>query len=948
MLKDWVVLAGTDGGDLMDQLAISLLGGVRAQRDGEPVPLGGRRVRAVLAVLALSSRRTLSVETLTERVWDEDELPDRPRAAVQTLVSRLRTALGADVVRTEPAGYRLDLPRTSVDVHALTDAFARSAEATTPAEERRLLTEALAEWRARPFGEDLSGWLSLHERPRLEGVHLRAVERRVDLDLEAGEPEQCAAELRQLIEEHPLRETLWVRLLKVLCADGHPAEALAAYEEIRVRLARELGVDPSPALQDLYHLLLHGETHQVTAQRTPTHRAPRQLPADVPGFTGRTRELEHLDGLLLGPGPGSRLVVIHGPGGSGKTSLALHWAHQATARHPGGQFFLNLRGFGQGPSMPVSLALEFLLRGAGVHGDDIPESVEERSALLRSAMADRQALIVLDNARDAEQVRPLLPGGPAAVLVTSRSQLRGLAAIDGAAPVHVGPMGPREAVDLVRKRLRGSADSDELLAQLAELCGHLPIALVVAAERVAREGEEAVHALIERLRDDRSRLGELSAGADPLTDVRGVFASTYDSLDADGATMFRLLALHPLAPISAGAATALWGADPDSAEEVLDRLVDRHMLRLLRPGWFDLHDLARDYAAERLRQADDPEQEAASRRRLHSWYIHSAEAACLALDRYSSVIDCGPLEPGVVPQSFASPRHAQAWFAGHRRALTQTVDQAVERGEHALVCRLVPRLAYYLTMVSARAEELALNRMALTSARMLGSEKYTAGALNNLGVAHGRRRRTDEALSCFLQALRYYEGANHWIGTHRVRRNIALLDDICGRHDKAAEEFTALLTELADVGADPAEALSVLNNLANAHLHAGRPREALRWARECRDAARRLDVVAAEALGLDAAASAHLALGDTDAAWQSFREAAELYRGLGDVVGEVRVLVQAARAERAAGREDHARWALSRCRHLIEEVESGGGSITERETVEDLLAADSTAGSAVP
>lgn len=921
-----------------EELAISLLGGVRAQRAGTPLSLGGRRARACLAVLALSAGRTLSADALTSRVWDEHELPDRPRAAVQTVVSRLRSALGKHVVLTEPNGYRLDLPRQCVDVHALSDAFARAAEATTPEDERDLLTEALTQWQAAPLGEELSEWLSRHERPRLEEVHLRAVERRIDLDLEAGEPAHCAVELRQLIEEQPLRETLWVRLLRVLVADGHRAEALEAYEQIRVRLAHELGVDPSPALQDFHQRLLRGEVPDATTGGRRMRQIPRQLPADVSAFTGRALELQQLDDLLLGDEPGSRLVVVHGAGGSGKTSLALHWANRVTAQFPDGQLFLNLRGFGQGPVVPVDLALELLLRSTGAHGRDIPGSVEERSALLRSAMADRRALIVLDNVQDPEQVRPLLPGAPTAVLVTSRSQLRGLAAIDGAVPLPVGPMSPGEAVDLVRARLRGAAEPDGLLAQLAELCGHLPIALVVAAERAAREGEAAVHALIERLRDDRVRLGELSRGTDPLTDVRGVFASTYDSLEGEEGAMFRLLALHPLAPISTGAATALWGVAPSVAEHVLDGLVDRHLVRLLRPGWFDLHDLARDYAAERLREVDDQVQETAARRRLHSWYVHSADAACLALGRYSSLIDCGPLDPGTRPQSFPGPRHAQAWLAGHRRALTQTVDQAVEQGGHALVCRLVPRVAYYLGLLSARSEELALNRIALDSARRLDSEHEIAGALNNLGVAHGRHQRTDEAMVCFLEALPYYEKAGHWLGASRVRGNIALLHDICGRHDQAADEFIQLLAELAALGADPAEALSVLNNLANAHLHAGRPREALRRARECRDTARHLGATSSEALGMDGAGSAHLALGDADAASQSFLEAAEVYRRLGDLAGEVRVLVQAAQADRAAGHKDRAHWALTRCRRLIDEVESGGGSVRERQTVEQLLA----------
>ncbi|WP_161958566.1 AfsR/SARP family transcriptional regulator [Ornithinimicrobium cavernae] len=922
----------------MDELVIRLLGGVLAQRQTVPLPLGGRRVRALLAVLALSAGRTLPVDVLAARVWDEDERPARPRPALQTLVARLRQVLGAGAVVTEPTGYRLHVPREQVDVLALVDAFDRAAAATSPAQERRLLTEALDRWDAAPFGEELSEWLSRHETPRLVGAQLRALERRVDLDLEAGQHDRCAVELRSLIHEHPLRETLWVRLLRVLWADGHPADALEAYEQVRLRLANELGVDPSPALQELHQLLLKGDLPGHAADRTPVRTVPRQLPSDVPGFTGRAPELEQLDALLLGADPDSRLVTVHGPGGSGKTSLALHWANRSADRFPDGQLFLNLRGFGRGPTVPVPLALELLLRGVGVHGSDIPESVEERGARLRSELADRRMLIVLDNAESAEQVRPMLPGGPSAVIVTSRNQLRGLTAIEGAVPLTVGSMSPPEAVALVRRRLRGPSPPDERIAEVAELCGNLPIALVVAGERVAREGEGAVSALIERLRDDRARLGLLSRGPDPLTDVRGVFATTYDSLEPDGAAMFRLLALHPLAPISTGAAAALWGVGPGEAEQALDGLVELHLLRLLRPGWFDLHDLARDYAAEALRVEHDGTEEAAARRRLHSWYRHSSEAACLALGRYPALIEVGPLERDITPETFTGARRAQAWFAGHRRSLTQTIHRAVEEGDHALVCQLVPRVSYYLSLLEVRPEELALDTIALDSAQLLGTDEAIAGAANNLGIAYGRQRRTAEARECFELSIRHAESADHWLSASRARSNIALLYDQAGRHDEAVEEFTRLLRAMAERGADRREMLATLSNLANAHLHGGRPHDALARAQECRRLARQLGVTASEALAMDGVGSALLALDDPDGACRAFAEAVELYRAVGNVAGETRALYELGGAERAAGREDHGRWALTRCLRLIEEVESAGGSVSERGAVEQLLA----------
>nr|WP_281497037.1 BTAD domain-containing putative transcriptional regulator [Ornithinimicrobium sp. F0845] len=916
----------------MDDLVIRLLGGVRAVRGGHPVPVGGRRVRALLAVLSVSAGRTLPADLLAERIWDAAELPARPRAGVQTLVSRLRAALGSGVVVTGEAGYRLDLPRERVDVLAFTDALARAAGATSPDEERHLLLAALDRWEGPLFGEELSTWLGRYEVPRLTAVHLRAVERRVDLDLEAGDTTGCAEELRVLIAEHPLRETLWVRLLRVLRAEGHVAEALGAYEQIRTRLAEELGTDPAPGLQDEHQRLLH----DGAPPSAPSRPVPRQLPADVAWFTGRSAELGQLDAIL--GDPDTRLAVVHGPGGSGKTSLAVHWAHRAAHQFPDGQLYLDLRGFGRGPAMTPRLALDLLLRAAGVPGDQIPESLEARAPLLRSALADRRVLVVLDNASDPEQVRPLVSGGRSAVLVTSRRQLRGLTAIDGAVPLPLGPMEPAEAVDLVRRRLRGTEAPDAQLEELVLACGHLPIALVVAAERAGRQGRGSIGDLIERLRDERSRLGELSAGGDPLTDVRGVFATTVESLDPVAARTFRLLALHPGGPFSTGSAAAITGLASGPAERALDDLVDRHLLQQLRPGWFDLHDLARDYATELLREADDADQESAALSRLHSWLIHSAEAACMALGRYPPLIETGPLTPHTTPEPFPGPRHALAWFVGHRRALSESISRAVQDADHQVVCRMAPRLLHYLVLLSAGAEQLALARTALASAQALGNDEAICGAANNLGIVHGRARRTDEAMHYFELSVRHAEAAGHRLAAERARSNIALLHDITGQHDLAVEEITRQLADLSQRGEDPRELPMLLNNLANAHLHAGRPEEALRRARECHDLSRRVGATDMEATALSSIGSAQLALGDAEAACTAFGLAVEVDQAIGNAGFEARDLRELAEAELRAGRPAAARHTVTRCLRLIDEIESSGGASTERAAAEQLLA----------
>ena len=433
----------------MSGLHICLMGTIEVTRDGAAVEIPGRRVRALLALLALSADQVVSIERLAEGLWDHDP-PQRVRGSLQTYVGRLRRAIGADRVLTRPSGYVLRVDRRDVDLLDFYDRVEAAAQCVDPLEERRRLAAALATWRGEPFGEPPSLWLGRYESPLWVERHLQAVERRVDLDLIAGDHARCAAELQELAARNPLRESMWLRWLRALHACGRTAEALTQYETLRTRLVEELGTAPPAELQALHLELL--ETAETPERPAPASVVPTRLPPAVSGFTGRTAQLAELEALASAT-PRPSVVALHGPAGTGKTTLALHWAQRIRLGFPDGQLFVDLGGFGPDAPLGTAEALGMLLGGLGVRRGGLPIGEDERTALWRNLLADRQMLVVLDNARESDQVRPLLPGGPSLVVVTSRSQLRSLATREGAGRVVVDPMPARESVDLLAHRL---------------------------------------------------------------------------------------------------------------------------------------------------------------------------------------------------------------------------------------------------------------------------------------------------------------------------------------------------------------------------------------------------------------------------------------------------------------------------------------------------------------
>jgi DNA-binding SARP family transcriptional activator len=538
------------------------------------VPAG--RLRVLLTSLALSANQPVGVDTLAEHVWP-DRLPVRARGSLHTYVGRLRKLVGSDLIRTQPGGgYRLTLVPEAVDLHRFRHLLDVARQADTRERELTSLRTALSLWRGKPFAELYSTWLDRDVMPRLTEEWLAATVRRIELELDAGPAAPHVAELQELTSCYPTREALWHLLITALHRDGRRAEALDAYQRIHTTLRQELGIEPGERLVALQREVLLDGDPTPEAVSVPV---PRQLPHDIAHFTGRATELATLRNLARHDHVPT-IVVLDGSPGVGKTSLAVHWAHHAATDYPDGQLYLDLRGHGPGEPVTPATALAAMLRSLGLPGARIPVAPAERAALLRSALAGRRVLTVLDNARDVEQVRPLLPGGPGLVLVTSRDQLRGLAVHHGAHRLTVPPLSEQESVRLLTAII-GTAPASELAA----LCDGLPLALCVAAERVVRAG--SIAAVVAAMAEDR---------LDPV--LRTALSWSYRTLGADAAALFRRLGLHPAGEIGVVTAATLAGAPAAKVRTILDQLVAANLVTHHRPDHYRVPELIRLYAKE--------------------------------------------------------------------------------------------------------------------------------------------------------------------------------------------------------------------------------------------------------------------------------------------------------------------------------------------------------------
>jgi DNA-binding SARP family transcriptional activator/tetratricopeptide (TPR) repeat protein len=886
-------------------IEIRLLGPFEVRRDGRPVIVSSERLRALLAVLAMSVREFVSMDTIGSALWG-DEPPDSIRRAVQTYVARLRRMFGDELIATAPGGYLLDVDPECVDAH-------RFLRLTTPPGSPEQLTEALKLWRGVPFDGIRSGWLAEAETPRLLERYLNALEQRVDLDIAADRPAgtgagELAAELRELTTRYPLRESLWARLLVVLDRAGRQAEALECYETIRARLAGELGVDPGPELQQIHASL-------VNPSGMPSS-VPRQLPSDADLFTGRTTALAALDRLLPAAQPTRPIVIaaIHGAGGTGKTALAVHWAHRVRDHFPDGQIFVNLRGYGPGEPMTPAAALDVILRSLDVPGDQIPTGVDARTAMLRSKLADRRMLILLDNARDAAQVRPLLPGSASLVVVTSRNQLRGLVVRDGAHRVGLGQLDPAESLALLTEALP-AGHPEELLAELATLCGHLPLALRIAAEYVARYPETGPAELIAQLRSEPARLEALDVTDDPAASLVAVFSWSYRALEPGTARMFRLLGLHPGPDIGLAGAAALAGTTPRQARALLDRLTEAHLVEQRHPGRWHQHDLLRVYAAG---QTTEPERTAALDR-LHGWYLHSAANARRGLRRGVPLTGIGEPPADTRPAEFGDPAEARAWFEAERDNLAALIRYAAAQGRHRAAYGITQMLWVHLSHAYLLDDVFELHGLAIDAARAAGDLTALATSHSQLGTTCGRLGDNRRARWYFEQAFAHFEAAGNEPGQASALGNLGAVFQATGRFAEAQQRQERGLA-IARRMDDPASLVHLLNNLAMTYVGLRRYDDAVAACQEAIDLQQTHDIGSEVAHQWDTMGLALTGRGDHARAVEAFRRALQGFREVEDRWNEALVLSHLGTTQRAAGTIAEARASWQQAVQILDDI----------------------------
>ncbi|MEU1087365.1 BTAD domain-containing putative transcriptional regulator [Streptomyces sp. NPDC005576] len=603
-----------------------VLGPVEVRESGVPVRLRGMRRRRLLALLLLNARYAVSMDALVDELWQDP--PASARHQVHNAIRDLRAALagseGAGLI-TVDVGYRLDVPADAVDAHLFTD-WVRAARAARregrDAEAMRLLQAAVDLWRGDAFaGIDCPAVTAF--AAGLDEQRLTAVEELMELRLAAGETGSLVAELFALAARHPLRDALRGSLMLALYRSGRQADALAVYDEGRRLLADELGLEPGPRLRRLQAEILAdaprlqlqapapsrpAPAHPATVRPATTHPATvrpaairpaavrsgqdNYLPRDLPDFTGRATELTLLAAAVDGQSAGSpRTVVIDGMGGIGKTALAVHFAHRRTTGHPDGQFYVDLHGFSPArtPLTPEE-ALGVLLRSGGAAADALPAGLAERSAMWRSRLAGRRALLVLDNAADAAQVDPLLPGtGATLALITTR---RKLTATDGALSLPLGTLAPAEAETLFR-RIAGDSCAGSSLDRTVALCGHHPLALRIAATRLRDRPSWTVPDVMARLRTSAGRTAFLRT-AD--RDLMSVLALSYGQLSYDAQEFMRTLALHPAAVHDIPQACAATGLAPSAVECLFDTLLDHNLADEPSPAHLAIPPLLRDCA----------------------------------------------------------------------------------------------------------------------------------------------------------------------------------------------------------------------------------------------------------------------------------------------------------------------------------------------------------------
>ncbi|GAB3960130.1 BTAD domain-containing putative transcriptional regulator [Micromonospora vulcania] len=759
----------------------------------------------------------------------------------------------------------------------------------------------------------------------MEAERAQAVREAADAAERCGRLGAVLVPLRQAAEQHPLDESLQSRLLLALAADGRQAEAVEMYRVVRRRLAEELGIDPGEELREAYDRLLHQRTPPARTASPPPLPRPAQLPPDLPFFTGRDDLLAEARAMVARTG-GPTVLAIDGMPGIGKTSLAVHLAHEFAAGYPDGQLYVDLRGYdGRDSAMSPAEALRGFLGSLGVPQDGIPAELHALAGMYRSSLAGRRLLIVLDNCRDAEQIRHLLPGGTGClVIVTSRSRLNTLLTTAGAHPLPVGPPSVEEARATFLRLLgtdRSAADLAAVDAIIAG-CGRLPLALTVVAARAASLPRTPLAQVVAELTNLPGSLDGFD-GDDPQTGLRAVFSWSYRTLSAPAARLFRLLPIHPGPDISIAGAAGLAGVPLRTGRALIGELSRAHLVSEDRSGRYRTHDLLLTYATELGEEHDSPAVRAAAELRCLHFYLATSYQADrrLLTSEYHPMIEPGP---GETPLRFTGHDDAMRWFAAERPVLIALVGRAARRGRHTEAWQLALGMQHFFDRSGRWADWTTTGEVALDAARAADDLVGQARMHRSLAGAAYFRHEHETAIAHLDRALELLARVGLPGELTRARINRVMILGAQGRHEEVVRTLSTALGPAREVGDDKllADAL-VIMAASNAAL--GRADEAVHCAEQAmalsREAQYRLGVAEAwEVLG-----QARLARHELGTAVACWREAAAAYQEASAPAPAAEVLAMLGDALAAAGEQDDAVRAWQEAVALIPYAQSRTG-----------------------
>jgi DNA-binding SARP family transcriptional activator/tetratricopeptide (TPR) repeat protein len=884
-----------------------LLGPVRfVNGNGDPITVQ-RLQTAVLAALLADAGRLVTAPILIARVWGADP----PRSAIGTLrshVSRLRRLLEENCrapapLRSTSGGYLLDVDPARVDLHQFHALTTRARHTSVPRRDQAvLLREAMGLWDGEPLAE-LSGEWVARTRHAWHQEYRDAATQWAQAELDLGNAAAVIGRLTDLAAAHPLDESVTAVLMRALYASCRQADALLAYDRIRRDLAQELGVDPGPTLRAVYAAILSGVLDAGPGPATTRARVvPALLPPDVTGFVGRRAELAALNRLLPAPQQGTAAVIaaLSGMAGVGKTALAVHWAHQVRDRFPDGQLYLDLRGFAaSGTAVPIADAVRRLLYALGASPQSLPPDPDAQMDMYRTEMSYRRILLLLDNARDAEHVRPLLPGSSTVmVLVTSRDRLSGLVATHAVHDLTLGMLPVDDARDLLQRRLGPERIRSEPAAvdAIIEGAARLPLALAIAASRAVTRRHVSLAGLAAELRGTTSRLDALSVD-DPAADARATLSWSCRTLTPGAARLFRLLSIHPGPDAGIPAVAGIGGVPAPEAVKLLTELLRAHLVTEPRPDRFAFHDLVHAYADERatadLTAADRTDATA----RMLDYYLHSAHSADRALNPALEELSLEPLLSRVAAEHPTGSEQALAWLADERPVLCSAVRHAAAHGFDAHAWQLAVVLVNYLDAQGYWHDQSDMAHVAVTVAARIGDRAAEARSRRLLGFTWLRLDRYADADDELVRALDLYGQCGDPQGRAHTYYNLAQVAAAQDRFGDAIAHARRALTLYTAADHTRGHA-NTLNALGWFLARAGRNASAVTYCQQALTLHRAVDNVRGMANTHDSLGYVHHRLGRRSVAIEHYQQAAVLCRSLGDRYYEANILLHLGDAHR--------------------------------------------------